>query len=83
MILQNTEGSFIGRVNGILMPLFMGAMVVTMSISGWIKQVTSITTMYEISAVLFLIGIAVMLPILRLKKKPEPVQPTEAVPGQK
>ncbi|WP_042229802.1 MFS transporter [Paenibacillus popilliae] len=82
MILQNTEGSFIGRVNGILTPLFMGATVIMMSISGWIKQVTSITTMYEISAVLFLFGIAVMLPILRLKKTPEPVQPAKAPAGQ-
>ncbi|WP_373871414.1 MULTISPECIES: MFS transporter [Paenibacillus] len=82
MILQNTEGSFIGRVNGILTPLFMGAMVIMMSISGWIKNLTSITTMYEISAVLFIVGIAVMLPILRMKKTPEPVQPAQPAVGQ-
>jgi MFS transporter, DHA3 family, macrolide efflux protein len=38
MILQNTEDSFIGRVNGILNPLFMGSMVITMMLSGAIKN---------------------------------------------
>jgi DHA3 family macrolide efflux protein-like MFS transporter len=31
IILNNTEEAFIGRVNGILTPLFMGSMVITMS----------------------------------------------------
>ena len=34
LILGNTEVSFVGRVNGILTPLFMGAMVITMSLRG-------------------------------------------------
>lgn len=34
MILKNTEQSFIGRVNGILTPMFMGSMVVAMMLSG-------------------------------------------------
>ena len=42
MILQNTTAEFVGRVNGILTPLFMGAMVITMSIAGWLKEVFSL-----------------------------------------
>jgi predicted MFS family arabinose efflux permease len=71
MILQNTEGDFIGRVNGILSPMFTGAMVLTMSLSGGIKQITSIVFIYEVATVLFILGILVMLPIL-IARKPTP-----------
>lgn len=65
MILQNTEEAFIGRVNGILNPLFMGAMVITMSASGWVKSHLPITYMYEASAVLLVVGIMVLLPLMK------------------
>lgn len=65
MILQNTEESFIGRVNGILNPLFMGAMVITMSASGWVKSHLPITYMYEASAILLVVGIMVLLPLMK------------------
>ncbi|MBN3524004.1 MFS transporter [Paenibacillus apiarius] len=78
MILQNTEGAFIGRVNGILSPMFMGAMVITMSLSGWIKGMTSIVFMYEAATVLFLIGIVVLAPILRMRKQAMPMPQAEA-----
>jgi len=65
MILQNTEEAFIGRVNGILNPVFMGAMVITMSASGWVKSHLPITYVYEASAVLLLVGILVLLPLMK------------------
>jgi DHA3 family macrolide efflux protein-like MFS transporter len=65
MILKNTEESFVGRVNGILSPLFMGAMVVTMSIAGWLKSLFHIVAMYEMAAVLFIIGALVLIPLFR------------------
>jgi len=68
MILQNTEESFIGRVNGILNPLFMGAMVITMSASGWVKSHLPITYMYEASAILLVVGIMVLLPLMKMKQ---------------
>ncbi|MGD6877096.1 MFS transporter [Bacillus infantis] len=64
MILQNTEENFIGRVNGILNPLFMGATVITMSLSGWLLSKLSILLIYEASAVLLAIGILILLPIM-------------------
>jgi len=66
MILRNSEQSYVGRVNGILNPLFIGSMVVTMSIAGWLKQSLSLVTIYEFSAVLFFTGVFVMLPMFRL-----------------
>jgi MFS transporter, DHA3 family, macrolide efflux protein len=65
MILQNTEEAFIGRVNGILNPLFMGAMVITMSASGWLKSHLSIVHMYEASAFLLLVGIIILMPLMK------------------
>ncbi|TDG00343.1 MFS transporter [Paenibacillus piri] len=66
MILQNSEEAFVGRVNGILSPLFMGAMVLTMSMSGWLKGVFNIVMMYEAAAVLFIVGVLLMIPLFRL-----------------
>lgn len=71
MIMRNTEADFIGRISGTLTPLFMGAMVITMSTAGPLKKVLSLVTIYEIAAALFAVGIIVMLPLLR---KPSVVQ---------
>ncbi len=65
MILQNSESAFIGRVNGILTPLFMGAMVLTMSIAGWLKEAISLVAMFGAASVLFAVGIIFMLPLLK------------------
>lgn len=69
LILQNTDADYIGRVNGTLSPLFSGAMVLTMSISGVMKELLSIISMYQISAILFFIGLLVIMPIYHLKAK--------------
>ncbi len=69
MILQNTEESFIGRVNGILNPVFMGAMVITMSAAGWLKTQLSIVYIYETAAILLFMGIMVLVPLM--KKNPK------------
>ncbi|EIT86421.1 transporter, major facilitator family protein [Fictibacillus macauensis ZFHKF-1] len=67
MILQNTEEAFVGRVMGILNPLFMGAMVVMMSIGGWMKAHLSILTIYETAACLMLLGVLILVPLLKKK----------------
>ncbi len=69
MILQNTEAEYIGRVNGTLSPLFTGAMVLTMSISGKMMEKFSIVAVVEISAVLFVIGLLAILPLYNMKAK--------------
>jgi MFS family permease len=65
LILKNTEADFVGRVNGILGPLFIGAMVITMSVAGKLKEWFSLLTIFEVSVALFVIGIVVMLPVLK------------------
>jgi hypothetical protein len=59
--------SFIGRVNGILMPLFTGGMVLTMSAVGIIKEGFSLVFTFETAAVLFIIGVLIILPLYKLK----------------
>jgi len=65
MILKNTDAAFIGRVNGILNPVFMGTMVITMTASGWLKQTFSLVTMYETTAVIFVIGVLFLVPLFK------------------
>jgi MFS transporter, DHA3 family, macrolide efflux protein len=68
LILTNAEESFVGRVNGILNPLFMGGMVLNMSLVGILKAQFPLTALYLIAASLFLIGAVAMLPMLRIKQ---------------
>lgn len=65
LILQATEENFVGRVNGVLNPLFMGAMVITMSLAGWLKTQFTLVTMYEVSGALFFAGILFMITIFK------------------
>ncbi|USK72050.1 MFS transporter [Peribacillus asahii] len=67
MILQNTKSEFIGRVNGTLSPLFSGAMVLTMSIAGILKEMFSIIMIFEVAAILFIIGLLFILPIYNMQ----------------
>ena len=66
MILQNSDSQFIGRVNGILMPLYTGAMVVTMSMAGLLKETFSLVAMYEAAGVFYIIGLLFLLPLFHL-----------------
>lgn len=66
MILKNTEEAYVGRVNGILNPLFMGAMVVTMSASGAVKDWISLPNVYLLSAAFFILSVLSILPIFKL-----------------
>ncbi|EGW39573.1 MFS transporter [Desulfosporosinus sp. OT] len=68
MIMQNSDSQFIGRVNGILMPLYTGAMVLTMSVAGVLKQTFSLVAMYEVAGVLYIIGLLFLLPLFHSPK---------------
>ncbi|MFD2442482.1 MFS transporter [Bacillus sp. CGMCC 1.16607] len=68
LILTNAEQSFVGRVNGILNPLFMGGMVLNMSLVGILKDQFSLGVMYLIASGLFTLGALAMLPMLRNKQ---------------
>ncbi|WP_400164512.1 MFS transporter [Brevibacillus sp. TJ4] len=78
LIMKHTESSFIGRVNGILTPLFTGSMVLTMSVAGLLKENFSLVAIYQGITLLFLIGMVSMLPLIRkqagLKQEEQIVQ---------
>lgn len=79
MILENSEEDFVGRVSGALNPLFMGGMVLTMMLAGWLKQLTSLSFMYTTAGVLFFIGVLILMPIFGMKMKakaPMEMEPT-------
>lgn len=65
LVLKNAEEAFVGRVNGILNPLFMGGMVLNMSIVGILKDILPLNVIFLIAASLFAIGALVMLPMNR------------------
>lgn len=65
LILKNTEQSYVGRVNGILSPLFMGSMLITMSMSGWLKDQLSVTVMYLLAGAFFGFGLLIIAPLFR------------------
>ncbi|KKI89173.1 MFS transporter [Bacillus sp. SA1-12] len=67
MILQNAEESFVGRVNGIMTPLFMGAMVLMMSLAGVLKTWIGLVISYQVSAICMIIGVILVLPLVMEK----------------
>ncbi|MFC3747760.1 MFS transporter [Paenibacillus sp. GCM10012306] len=78
MILKWSHESIVGRVNGVLMPMFTGMMVISMSLAGTLKHAYPLVTIYAGAGVLFLLGALLMIPILK-QRAPENLQ---AVPQQ-
>jgi len=71
LILQNTEEAFVGRVNGILSPLFTGSIVLTMSMAGVLKESFSLMAIFETAAVLFIVGMLFIMPLFHLQENKE------------
>ncbi|OAB35993.1 MFS transporter [Paenibacillus glacialis] len=70
LILQWTEQSFVGRVNGVLSPMFMGMMVIMMSFSGFMMKHFSLVEIYCASGIVMLLGSVILIPLF--KHKPDP-----------
>ena len=70
LIMKHTESSYIGRVNGILTPLFTGSMVLTMSIAGILKENLSLVAIFQGNALLFVMGVLCIFPLIRMKELP-------------
>ncbi len=62
LILRNSEESYVGRVNGVLTPLFMGMMVIAMSIAGWLKSMLTLPLIFETAALCFFVGVLCLVP---------------------
>ncbi|WP_072732210.1 MFS transporter [Paenibacillus sp. NAIST15-1] len=69
LIVRNTEGSFMGRVSGVITPVFMGMMVAGMFISGYLKEMSSLLTVYVVSGILIIAGALLLTPLLFERKQ--------------
>lgn len=67
MILKWSHTSIVGRVNGVLNPMFVGMMVISMSFAGALKDAFSLSTIYSGAGLLFFLGALVMMPIMNQK----------------
>jgi MFS transporter, DHA3 family, macrolide efflux protein len=67
LMMTQAGEAFVGRVSGILTPLFTGGMVLSMSVAGMMKLHLPLAAMYGLAAGLFLIGAVGVLPLLRGK----------------
>lgn len=65
LLLRNTETAYMGRVGGIMGPMFMGFNVIGMSVAGYLKGVFSLFAVFGGSGVLFLTGMLILLPLVR------------------
>jgi len=84
IIMQNTEVAYVGRVSGVMTPLFMGFMVIGMSAAGYLKEMFSLMAVFSASGILFLIGALLLVPLFgynRIADQPappaQPVQPAD------
>ena len=66
LILKLTQEEFVGRVNGVLNPMFMGAMVTTMSLAGWLKVQFSLVSMFGVAGLLFVLGVLLTVPLFKM-----------------
>lgn len=69
LIVRNTEGAFMGRVSGAIMPVFMGMMVTGMFLSGYLKDMFSLLAVYVMSGGLIIAGSILLLPIVFEKRR--------------
>ncbi|XEC94053.1 MFS transporter [Paenibacillus tarimensis] len=67
MIMQWSEESIVGRVNGVLNPMFLGMMVLMIMGAGIMKQAVSLPVIYTVSAVLMALGALVLVPVFGQK----------------
>ncbi|MGW8824435.1 MFS transporter [Paenibacillus lautus] len=75
VMMQQVEEKFIGRLNGVMTPIFTGMLLIGSGLTGWYMSVTSIVVVYFTAGALFLLSsfISMKLPIAKV-----PVQETEA-----
>ncbi|OMF23477.1 MFS transporter [Paenibacillus sp. FSL H8-0548] len=72
MILQWTTESFIGRVNGVLSPMFVGMMVIMTLVAGTLKLHFPLVGIYCVAGAIMFMGMLLLVPLF--KHKPLKVQ---------
>lgn len=72
LLLRHTEAAFMGRVGGIMGPMFMGFMVIGMSAAGYLKGIFNLVVVFTGSGLLFLTAMLILLPLVRAKDAGRP-----------
>ncbi len=67
LILQWTEEKFVGRVNGVLTPMFMGMMVIMTLTAGTLKLHFPLVGIYTTAGILMLAGTLLLVPLFKYK----------------
>ncbi|KGE16361.1 MFS transporter [Paenibacillus wynnii] len=78
MILKWSHESIVGRVNGVLNPMFTGMMVISMSLAGKLKGEFPLVSIYTGAGFLFFFGAMVLIPIMS-QKAPENLNVSQVV----
>jgi len=67
LILQWTEEAYVGRVNGVLSPMFMGMMVIMTLVAGQLKLIFPLVGIYISAGCILLTGMLLLIPIFKHK----------------
>lgn len=67
MILQWSEESYVGRVNGVLSPMFMGMMVLMTLVAGKLKEIFPLVGIYSVAGTLMFLGMLLLIPLFKHK----------------
>ncbi|QYR22685.1 MFS transporter [Paenibacillus sp. sptzw28] len=67
MMLSWSDQAYVGRVNGVLSPMFVGAMVIMMAAAGPLMKVMPLVTIYAVSGALMFAGMLMVVPIFKHK----------------
>jgi Na+/melibiose symporter-like transporter len=71
LVLQWSEERVVGRVNGVLTPMFMGMMTLMMLAAGIMKTAVPLVVIYTVSGIIMFVGMLSLVPIFKYKA-PEP-----------
>lgn len=67
LILQGSEESYVGRVNGVLNPMFMGTMVIMTLVAGQLKSMFPLVGIYSVAGVVMFLGMLMLIPVFKHK----------------
>ncbi|GFN30742.1 MFS transporter [Paenibacillus xylaniclasticus] len=78
IVMKSTEEAYVGRVNGLFGPVFMGTMLLSIMLSGWLSTFVPLVTMFVMSGVFFLIATGVISLMFKLELSTKYVTAPEA-----
>ncbi|MFD2116697.1 MFS transporter [Paenibacillus yanchengensis] len=67
LILQSTEEKYVGRVNGVLSPMFVGMMVIMTLVAGQLKVYFPLVSIYSIAGIMMFAGMSLIVPLFKYR----------------